>query len=187
MFPQLPTLPSLSDPPKLQKRSASLNIFGGSDIFGGGSFPDIGGYGIGDPFGIFGGGGGNDGGFPGGFGDISIGGGFIGGGIGGGGILGGGGGLGVGQWPPLNPIEYGGVYIGGGGGSSGGGGSGKAVNVGVGTSLAGPLGMLTGGFDWGRLAAFLLGLLLIAGGLYLLKPVQEVVNGAVKKGAVALA
>lgn len=40
--------------------------------------------------------------------------------------------------------------------------------------------------NWGRLAAFLLGLLLIAGGLYLLRPVQQIVNATVKdtiKGA----
>lgn len=36
----------------------------------------------------------------------------------------------------------------------------------------------------GRIAAFLLGLILIAGGLYLFKPVQEVVNSTVKGAAV---
>lgn len=41
-----------------------------------------------------------------------------------------------------------------------------------------------GGLSWSRIAAFSLGLIFIAGGLYLFKPVQQVVNSTVK-GAVA--
>ena len=35
--------------------------------------------------------------------------------------------------------------------------------------------------NWGRLAAFLLGLLLIAGGLYLLKPTQQLIIKPAKR------
>src|SRR5574337_481095 len=43
------------------------------------------------------------------------------------------------------------------------------------------------GFSPGRLGAFILGLILIAGGIYLFKPVQEVVNESVRSGVKAAA
>jgi hypothetical protein len=46
---------------------------------------------------------------------------------------------------------------------------------------------LLGWFDWGRIAAILLGLLLIAGGMYLIKPVQQVVNKGVKYSTAGIA
>lgn len=39
---------------------------------------------------------------------------------------------------------------------------------------------LVPGFSWGRIAAFLLGLLTIGAGLYLLKPVQNIVNQTIR-------
>lgn len=97
-----------------------------------------------------------------------------GGGIGGGGGIFGGGGPTL-TMPPI------------GGSGGGGGGTGKVTNVGfsVGGALSSVLGIPA--INWGRLAAFLLGLLLIAGGLYLIKPVQQIVNRTVKETASGLA
>lgn len=92
--------------------------------------------------------------------------------------------------------------------TGGGGGSGGGFDLGgvIGGVISGVTGSLTGGgstqilgsssaksylssvlglpsINWGRIAAFLLGLLLIAGGLYLIKPVQQVVNRTVKETA----
>lgn len=108
---------------------------------------------------------------------------------GGGSPIGGGGGF---------PISDGGggIHIGGGTpvGSSGGGGgitlpgggaSSTAASIG-GTWLSSLLGIPA--INWGRIAAFLLGLILIAGGIYLIRPVNQVVNQTVKKsvkGAIA--
>lgn len=39
-----------------------------------------------------------------------------------------------------------------------------------------------GGFTWGRIGAFLLGLIFIAAALYMFKPVQEAVNNTVRVG-----
>lgn len=101
-----------------------------------------------------------------------------------------------------------GFIFGGGGGSGGqtGGNSGPGygwdvifgggpTGVALGTA-AGVVGNLTGGaaqtgsifpsINWGRIGAFLLGLLLIAGGLYLIKPVQQVVNRTGKELAKGL-
>jgi hypothetical protein len=151
-LPGLPSLPSLSESPQL-RHPPTLNVQAPSGN-GWGFTPD-GGWGIdssgygpqGDGF--FGGGG--DGGLFGG------GGGIFGGGSGGGGI--------VISAPPIN--------VGGGGGSgtiSVGGTGGTATNAGF-----NPFSYLPA-INWGRIGAFLLGLLLIAGGLYLIKPVQQVVN-----------
>jgi hypothetical protein len=41
------------------------------------------------------------------------------------------------------------------------------------------------GATWGRIGAFLVGLILVAGGVYLFKPVQEVVNKTAKAAIVA--
>lgn len=57
--------------------------------------------------------------------------------------------------------------------------AGKTPNSTGGTSLLD----LTSGFSWGRAGAFFLGLIMIAGGIYLFKPVQEVVNGTARKAA----
>ncbi len=46
---------------------------------------------------------------------------------------------------------------------------------------------LLGAINWGRIGAFLLGLLLIAGGLYLIKPIQQAVNVTVGHAGRALA
>lgn len=126
-----------------------------------------------------GGGGASD---PFGGGSFDIGGGFpI---FGGGGYPGSGGGT-----PTLNPNDNGGGFvISGGGGGSGGGSGVKVTPVGAGV---GPFGGLLSSvlgipaINWGRIAAFLLGLILIAGGIYLIKPVQNVVNQTIKKGAKA--
>lgn len=42
-------------------------------------------------------------------------------------------------------------------------------------------------FSWGRIAAFILGMILIAGGLYMFKPVAEVVNRTVKDSEILAA
>lgn len=41
------------------------------------------------------------------------------------------------------------------------------------------------GFSWSRVAAFVLGLIFIAAGLYLFKPVQQVINNGVKGASIA--
>lgn len=71
-----------------------------------------------------------------------------------------------------------------GGGSSGGGATSVSLGGAVGGALSSVLGIPA--INWGRLAAFILGLILIAGGIYLIKPVQQVVNTNVKAGAKAL-
>lgn len=43
------------------------------------------------------------------------------------------------------------------------------------------------GFSYPRVGAFLLGLIVVAGGIYLFKPVQQVVSSGIKKGTAALA
>lgn len=92
-------------------------------------------------------------------------------------------------------INIGAVPIGGGNPASGGG-SGRTISsipsipsspIGIGTSM---LSNLLGipAINWGRIAAFLLGLILIAGGIYLIRPVNQIVNQSVKnsvKGALA--
>lgn len=96
----------------------------------------------------------------------------IGGGSGGFGFPGGGGiGLGL---PPIF-----------GGGSGGSGGGVTVTPVGIGGAIAGGLSSVLGipAINWGRIAAFLLGLLLVAGGIYLIKPVQQVVNRTIKTSA----
>jgi hypothetical protein len=116
----------------------------------------------------FGGFGDGSGGF-----DIGIGGGFfpIGGGGGGGGPVigdpGGGGGISIGL-PPI--------------GGTGGGGTSTSVSA----SSGGLFGLLPA-INWGRIAAFLLGLILIAFGLYMIKGVNQAVNVVVKNGARKLA
>lgn len=92
---------------------------------------------------------------------------------GGGGI--GGGGIGNGPTLTMPPITIG-------GGSGGSGSTGKTTTVGIGGAIAGGLSSVLGipAINWGRLAAFLLGLLFIAAGLYLLRPVQQIVNQTVK-------
>lgn len=116
----------------------------------------------------------------------------IGGGAGGGSVPGGGGGfpeICLGTWC----VGGGGMTTnvpvpGSGSGGSGGGGAtsipGKIVAAATG-AVSTALGIPA--INWGRLAAFLLGLLLIGGGLYLLKPVQEVINRSVKGAAEGLA
>lgn len=124
-----------------------------------------GGSGGGDPFDIYGGGGG---GFPiFGPGDTS----------------GGGGGF-----PPIFTFDLGGGNFSGGG--SGGGSGQPPVNVTPVSFdptkwLSGVLGIPS--INWGRIAAFLLGLILIAGGIYLIRPVQNIVNQTVKRSAKASA
>ena len=44
-------------------------------------------------------------------------------------------------------------------------------------------GNLLGGISYGRIGAFLLGLILIAGGIYLFKPAQTIINTTLKSGA----
>lgn len=56
----------------------------------------------------------------------------------------------------------------------------------VGSSVASALNPFSY-IDWGRIAAILLGLLLIAGGLYLIKPVQKATNVTVKAASKGLA
>lgn len=67
---------------------------------------------------------------------------------------------------------------------------GDAANLALSSGVAGPLGMLASGTLFGlpisRIGAFLLALIVIAGAIFLFKPVQEVVKSGVKKG-VALA
>ncbi len=72
---------------------------------------------------------------------------------------------------------------------------GGAITGATGGSVNGPAVANTGaaainwfsGINWGRIGAFLLGLLLIAGGLYLIKPLQQIVNTTVVRGGRALA
>jgi hypothetical protein len=110
--------------------------------------------------------------------------GFGGGGGGSNPFLGGGGGPpGFGNTFPLpGGIE---IPIGGGGGVQ------PVVGTvlgSVGSAVTGAVGSAIGlpAINWGRLAAFLLGLLLIAGGLYLFKPVQQAVNVRVQAAAKGL-
>lgn len=105
----------------------------------------------------------------------------------GGGSGGSGGGLG-GGFPSVGGINIGVPPMGGGNPASGGG-SGKTVSVGLPGSVGSGASMLSSllglpAINWGRIAAFLLGLILIAGGIYLIKPVQETVNRAAKAAIV---
>lgn len=100
--------------------------------------------------------------------------------------IGGGGG---GGFPGGGGIQIGIPPIGSGGNPASGGGSGKTVSLpstplGVGASM---LSNLLGipAINWGRIAAFLLGLILIAGGIYLIRPVNQIVNTTVKRSAKA--
>ncbi len=63
-------------------------------------------------------------------------------------------------------------------------GSGNVVSGGGVVSSTSSLLNLFSSIPWSRIAAFLLGLLLIVGGIYLIKPVQQVVTKTVK-GAIA--
>lgn len=100
--------------------------------------------------------------------------------------------FGGGFGPGPGTIGTGGPVGGPGGGGGvvislpGGGGSGGFTG---GATSASTLGLASWflGIDWGRIAAFLLGLLLIAGGIYLIKPVQQAINVTVKEGAKAAA
>lgn len=67
------------------------------------------------------------------------------------------------------------------GGSSGGSSIPGAVAGVAGRALSSVLGIPS--INWGRLATFLLALLLIAGGLYLIKPVQQIVVKPIKRAA----
>jgi hypothetical protein len=102
-------------------------------------------------------------------------------------------------------FDLGGI-LGGGGGSGGSGSSGAPKSVldctmksktldeynacvtALGKSTFGPQGFLgLPAINWGRIAAFLLGLLLIGGGLYLIKPIQQVVNVTTKRAGEMMA
>lgn len=102
--------------------------------------------------------------------------------------IGGGGGGGIG-FPGSGGINIGVPPIGSGSNPAGGSGSGKTVSI-----PSSPLGIATGmlssllgipAINWGRIAAFLLGLILIAGGIYLIKPVQEAVHETIRGATVA--
>ena len=87
-------------------------------------------------------------------------------------------------WPTIGP-EFGITFptIGGVAGTVGG-----AVGSAIGAATGlGPVYQAITNIDWLRIACFILGLILIAGGLYLLKPVQEVVNTTVSREAEAIA
>jgi len=62
---------------------------------------------------------------------------------------------------------------------------GGVFGTGVGMEVPG-LGVASSIFGWSRIAAFIAGLILIAGGIYLFKPVQNVVVGSAKKGIAAI-
>jgi hypothetical protein len=168
-LPALPELPSLTSRPQVHPTLANAFSFGAPSGNGWGFTPDSGwesGFSIND---IFGGGGGGD-------------------------IFGGGGGGFFGSGPSsVDPTQGGGFGIGSPvisiGGGGGGGGTATTIKAGTGTSSSvGFLG-LPGlpSIDWGRIGAFLLGLLLIAGGLFLIKPVQQAVKITVKHGSELLA
>lgn len=110
---------------------------------------------------------------------MDFGGGFVSPG-GGSGITIGGGGGGIGFPGSGGPTIW--VPPIGGGNPGSGGGSGKATPVSVSGSIGGALSSVLGipAINWGRIAAFLLGLLLIAGGIYLIRPVQKIVNQSVR-------
>lgn len=81
-----------------------------------------------------------------------------------------------------------GTPAGGTGGS--GGASQRQASAGQGTTPASTSGtswFTWPSISWGRLAAFLLGLILILMGIYLIKPVQQVVNTTVKTAGKAAA
>jgi hypothetical protein len=105
----------------------------------------------------------------------------VGGGGGGVPIFGGGGGGGFPGSGTINIGLPGNPASGGSGGKTSTislGGSAPAVGYNMLSSLLG-----IPAINWGRIAAFLLGLILIAGGIYLIKPVQESVNRTIKTGA----
>lgn len=98
-----------------------------------------------------------------------------------------GGGGGFGGLPPITIIApVGGGGTAGGGGKSGG--VGGTVGSAAGSLLSSVLGLPA--INWGRIAAFLLGLLFIAGGIYLTKTAQrsiKVVSGHAQRAAQLLA
>lgn len=100
----------------------------------------------------------------------------------------GGGGGGIG-FPPSGGIDLGGGNPASGGGSGRtvgfplpGGAMGSAIGAG-GSWLSSMLGIPA--INWGRIAAFLLGLILIAGGIYLIRPVNQIVNKSAKAAIAA--
>jgi hypothetical protein len=180
----LPPLPSLQESARVKRPVQTMNAFGGN------SFGDMFGGGI-DWGSVFGGGGGGGGSW-----DNSP------SGTGWGFTPSGGWGI---DFSGVGSQGSGFILPGGSGGPSGGDGGIFGPSIGItlpfpggssgsgapgGTSIPGKiLGAATGAvssvlgipaINWGRIAAFLLGLLLIAGGLYLLKPVQTVVNRSVR-------
>ena len=154
-LPTLPRLPKLSQQVLASPDQHAVNDNPFGDLF---PFDPLGGSGggiaTGDPFNI-----GVLSGLLGGFGagdPFGVGSGSIGGSGGGG----------------LTPI----IYV---GGSAGGSGNVKATPVSSGSGFSF---LNFFGADLGRLAAFLLGLILIIAGLYLFKPVQKTVNQTIGKG-----
>lgn len=103
----------------------------------------------------------------------------------GGGLLPGGGTTGTGgTFPGPGTISIGFPGTSGSSGSSGGGGGGvNATEAAYATSAAGWL----LGLDWGRIAAFLLGLIFIIGGIFLIKEVRQTVVVAGKHVGKAVA
>jgi hypothetical protein len=57
------------------------------------------------------------------------------------------------------------------------------ANAILGPAITGAASAVSPSFSWTRITAFLLGLILIVGGLFLFKPVQQTVVKAVKAGA----
>lgn len=95
-----------------------------------------------------------------------------------------GGGSGITGFPPLTTNDQGGGLFTPIGGGSGGiqtvtfiDDAANALKKAAGSVLGIPA------INWGRIAAFLLGLILIAGGIYLIKPVNEIVAPVVKRGS----
>ena len=65
---------------------------------------------------------------------------------------------------------------------------GSGIGNAFGVSSGGGLGsLLIPGFTWGRVGAFLLGIIVVAGAIYLFKPAQNAINTAVKRGSETLA